>query len=85
MISKLISNPLFLLMGLISLIVISEEEVAVYMVAGVAAGHTFVSSAILYLMNLFGDIATFLFNALFEIVVWITVIALILSAIFKGK
>jgi|GEM_PF-3949577 len=36
MIGKLISNPLFLLMGLISLIMVSEEEIAFYMAAGVA-------------------------------------------------
>ncbi|HEX7574976.1 MAG TPA: hypothetical protein VF360_01250, partial [Candidatus Methanoperedens sp.] len=62
MIGKLISNPFFLLMGLISLIMVSEEEIAFYMAAGVAesTGHTFISSVILYFLDLLGDITTFL-------------------------
>lgn len=87
MINKLISNPFVLLIGLISLVIVSEDEIAAYMVAGFAesTGHTFVSSVILYLMDLWGDITMFLFNALIEVVVWITIFAVIVSALIKRR
>lgn len=85
MIAKLINHPLSLLMGLISLIIISENEIAAYIFAGFAqsTGHTFVSSAILYIIDFLGSIMTFFFNALFEIVVLITVFLLIAHQIIK--
>jgi hypothetical protein len=87
MINKLISNPFVLLMGLISLVMVSDDEIAAYIVAGFAegTGNTFISSVILYFMNLWGDITLFLFNALIELVIWITVFAVIASALMKRR
>lgn len=85
-IRKLLKNPFYLLMGLISLLLVSEYDIAAYLAAGVAesTGHTFVSRVILYFMDLLGDITTFLFNALINIVVWITVIAIIAHIFYKS-
>jgi hypothetical protein len=54
MIRNLLKKPLYLLMGLISLLLVSEHDIAAYLVAGVAesTGHTFISSVILYFMDL---------------------------------
>lgn len=84
-IRKLLKNPFYLLMGLISLLLVSEYDIAAYLAVGVAesTGHTFMSSVILYFMDLLGDITTFLFNALINIVVWIMVIAIIARIFYK--
>ncbi len=82
----LLKNPFYLLMGLISLILVSEYDIAAYLAAGFAEStdHTFVSGAILYLMDLWGDFTMFLFKALINIVAWITVIAIIASIFYKS-
>ena len=85
MITKLINHPLSLLMGLISLIMISDTEITGYILAGFAesTGHTFVSSAILNIMDFLGSIMTFIFNALIEVVLWLTIILFIAHQIIK--
>jgi len=64
---------------------ISDTEITGYVLAGFleSTGHIFISSAILNFMDFVGSIMTFFFNALFEIVVWITIVLLIAHQIIK--
>ena len=86
MINKFITNPFFLLTGLISLLVISEVEIGAYVVAGIAenTGYSFISSIILNLMELRDRITLFLFESLINIVVYITIFLVIVSRFKRG-